>query len=65
MGVITKQRTVDRKSGHDGLSFHERDKAPGLSDHDILVKIRGASLNYRDIVIADVRNLYHVIAEVL
>ena len=61
MGVITKQWTVDRKSGHDGL---ERVKVPELGDHDILVKIRAASLNYRDIVIADVWNLYHVIAEV-
>ena len=64
MDVITKQWTVDRKSGHDGLSFHERVKVPELGDHDILVKIRGASLNYRGVVIADVRNLYHVIAEV-
>jgi NADPH:quinone reductase-like Zn-dependent oxidoreductase len=63
MGVITKQWAVGRKSGHDDLSFHERVKVPELGDHDILAKIRGASLNYRDIVIAGVRNLYHVIAE--
>jgi NADPH:quinone reductase-like Zn-dependent oxidoreductase len=61
VGVITKQWTVDRKSGHDGLSFHERVKVPELGDHNILVKIHGASLNYRGVVIG---NLYHVIAEV-
>jgi NADPH:quinone reductase-like Zn-dependent oxidoreductase len=64
MGVITKQWTVDRKSGHDGLSFRERLKVPELGDHDILVKIRAASSNYRNIVIANMRNLYHIIAEV-
>ena len=64
MGVVTKQWTVDRKSGHEGLSFHERVKVPELGDHDTLAKIRAVFLNHRDIVIADVWNLYHVIAEV-
>jgi NADPH:quinone reductase-like Zn-dependent oxidoreductase len=57
MGITTKQWTVERKKGHDALEFHEQVQIPELGDHDILVKIHAASLNYRDLVIADVRNL--------
>ncbi|RKL42820.1 hypothetical protein BFJ70_g4519 [Fusarium oxysporum] len=42
----------DRKSGIDGFSF-ESASVPHLGDQDVLVKMRGAALNYRDLVIAE------------
>lgn len=45
---------VDDFTGFDGLSFNETAPTPRVGEHDCLVKIEAASLNYRDIMIAKV-----------
>lgn len=40
----------------DGLQTKDA-KVEGLGDHDVLVKLRGASLNYRDLIIPKVSAL--------
>lgn len=47
----TKQWKVEGKSGFDALKFDESAPIPKLGDKDVLVKINGASLNYRDLII--------------
>lgn len=42
------------KNGFDELKYNKEYPVPELSDHDVLVKINGASLNYRDLVIPKV-----------
>lgn len=49
--TTTRQWTVDGKDGFDSLKFHESAKIPEMGDHDVLVKIHAASLNYRDLII--------------
>ncbi len=50
----TKQWTVTGKNGFDSLSFNEKAEIPQLGDHDVLVNIHYASLNYRDLIIPKV-----------
>ncbi|KAF2854072.1 NAD(P)-binding protein [Plenodomus tracheiphilus IPT5] len=46
----TKQWTVEGKSGFDSLKLNESASIPKIGDKDVLVKINGASLNYRDLI---------------
>ncbi|KAH4050120.1 hypothetical protein HBH98_095900 [Parastagonospora nodorum] len=47
----TKQWTVEGQNGFDSLKFNEKAPVPEIGDNDVLVKIHGASLNYRDLII--------------
>ncbi|KZM19402.1 oxidoreductase [Ascochyta rabiei] len=47
----TKQWMIEGKDGFDALKFNEGASVPKVSDKDVLVKINGASLNYRDLII--------------
>ncbi|KAF1928060.1 NAD(P)-binding protein [Didymella exigua CBS 183.55] len=47
----TKQWTIEGKSGFDALKLNESASIPKIGDKDVLVKINGASLNYRDLII--------------
>ncbi|KAH6614009.1 hypothetical protein C7974DRAFT_404268 [Boeremia exigua] len=47
----TRQWKVQGKSGFDALKFEESAPIPKIGDKDVLVKINGASLNYRDLII--------------
>ncbi|OAL54269.1 hypothetical protein IQ07DRAFT_500031 [Pyrenochaeta sp. DS3sAY3a] len=47
----TKQWTVEGTAGFDALTFNENAAIPEVGDKDVLVKIHGASLNYRDLII--------------
>ncbi|KAJ4366073.1 hypothetical protein N0V95_000300 [Ascochyta clinopodiicola] len=47
----TKQWTIEGKDGFDALKLNEGASVPKLGDKDVLVKINGASLNYRDLII--------------
>jgi len=50
-----KQWTVSStEKGFDGLSFGEA-PVPKVGEFDVLVKLQGASLNYRDLIIPKVR----------
>ena len=44
----------DCKNGFEELKYNKEYPVPELTDHDVLVKINGASLNYRDLVIPHV-----------
>jgi len=46
-----RQWNVVGKDGFDSLKFNEKAEVPQLGDKDVLVKIHGASLNYRDLII--------------
>lgn len=46
-----KQWTVVGKNGFDSLKLNEKASLPQLGDHDILVKLHAASLNFRDLAI--------------
>ncbi|KAF3044094.1 hypothetical protein E8E12_009452 [Didymella heteroderae] len=46
-----KQWTIEGQSGFDALKFHDSAPIPKIGDKDVLVKINGASLNYRDLII--------------
>jgi NADPH:quinone reductase-like Zn-dependent oxidoreductase len=48
----TKAWTVEGKGSFDCLKFGKERVLPELSDNEVLVKFHGASLNYRDIMIA-------------
>jgi NADPH:quinone reductase-like Zn-dependent oxidoreductase len=50
----TRQWTVQGQTGFDDLKFNPSAPVPKLGDHDVLVKIRFASLNFRDLVILKV-----------
>ncbi|EEU37003.1 uncharacterized protein NECHADRAFT_52268 [Fusarium vanettenii 77-13-4] len=53
MSRTTRCWTINgRENGIDELSFGSI-PIPRLGDHDVLVRMRGASLNYRDLVIAE------------
>jgi len=52
--TTTAQWTVEGKSGLDSLKFNPNAPLPKLGDHDVLVKFKAASLNYRDLVITKV-----------
>lgn len=47
----TKQWKVEGKTGFDALKLDESAPIPQIGDTDVLVKINGASLNYRDLII--------------
>ncbi|KAJ4986260.1 Zinc-type alcohol dehydrogenase [Stagonosporopsis vannaccii] len=47
----TKQWKVAGKTGFDALKLEESAPIPKIGDKDVLVKINGASLNYRDLII--------------
>lgn len=47
----TKQWRVEGQNGFDSLKFNEQGSIPEVGDKDVLVKIQGASLNYRDLII--------------
>jgi NADPH:quinone reductase-like Zn-dependent oxidoreductase len=44
--------------GFDGLQFQDA-QTPKLGEHDVLVKLHAASLNYRDLAIAKVSAHFH------
>ena len=52
--TTTKQYTLHGTSGFDDIKLEEAAPIPSLGDHDILVKIHGVSLNYRDLIIPKV-----------
>jgi len=52
--TTTRQWTVQGQKGFDDLKFNPNAPVPKLGDHDVLVKIRFASLNFRDLVILKV-----------
>lgn len=45
-----------KDQGFDGLKFEDAAEVPKLGDLDVLVKLHGASLNYRDLLIPKVRH---------
>ncbi|KAL1605516.1 hypothetical protein SLS59_003318 [Nothophoma quercina] len=47
----TKQWTIEGRSGFDALKLNESAPVPKVGDKDVLVKINGSSLNYRDLII--------------
>ncbi|KAL1303532.1 hypothetical protein AAFC00_006906 [Neodothiora populina] len=47
-----KQWKVQGTGSFDNLKFNESASVPRIGDNDVLVKFQGASLNYRDLVIA-------------
>ncbi|KAF2009947.1 alcohol dehydrogenase [Aaosphaeria arxii CBS 175.79] len=49
--TTTRQWTVEGQNGFDSLKFNEKAEIKALGDHDVLVKIHAASLNYRDLII--------------
>ncbi|RFU33059.1 hypothetical protein B7463_g3290, partial [Scytalidium lignicola] len=49
--TTTRQWTVQGQTGFDDLKFSPSAPVPKLGDHDVLVKIHFASLNFRDLVI--------------
>ena len=55
--TTTKQWLVAGKDGFDSLQFVEKAEIPKLGDHDVLVNIHYASLNYRDLIIPQARTL--------
>ncbi|KAF9889331.1 hypothetical protein FE257_007441 [Aspergillus nanangensis] len=48
--TITKQWTITGHNGFDSLKYSEA-PVPELGDNQVLVKLRGASLNFRDLMI--------------
>lgn len=50
----TSQWTVEGQNGFESLQFHDSVPIPSLGDHDVLVNIHYASLNYRDLIIPQV-----------
>lgn len=44
------------EKGFDTLKLEKDVKLPELGDHDCLVQIQAVSLNYRDLIIPQVRN---------
>jgi len=49
--TTTKSWTVEGKTGFDALKFNESASIQEVGDRDVLVKIHGVSLNYRDLII--------------
>ena len=45
---------VEGNSGFDCLKLDKNAQVGKISDHDVLVKIEAASLNYRDLIIPQV-----------
>jgi NADPH:quinone reductase-like Zn-dependent oxidoreductase len=53
---------VQTQTGIDGLVFEEDiPNSDNIGDHDCLIAIEASSLNYRDIMIANVRFAKHLI----
>ncbi|KIY43420.1 NAD(P)-binding protein [Fistulina hepatica ATCC 64428] len=46
-----KQWTIQGTSGFDSLKFDKNAPISGIGDHDVLVRLEAASLNYRDLII--------------
>ena len=51
----TRQWVVEGRNGFDSLKLEDKAAVPKLGDHDVLVNIHYASLNYRDLIIPKVR----------
>jgi NADPH:quinone reductase-like Zn-dependent oxidoreductase len=49
---------VDKENGFDSLNFKEA-PVPKCGENEVLVKLRAASLNYRDLIIPKVRHLIY------
>ena len=47
----TRQWVVEGRNGFDSLKLEDKAAIPKLGDHDVLVNIHYASLNYRDLII--------------
>ncbi|KAH8595875.1 hypothetical protein B0O99DRAFT_511312 [Bisporella sp. PMI_857] len=45
-----RQWTIQSQTGVDGLVFSEAEVPESLGDHEVLIKIHAASLNYRDLM---------------
>jgi hypothetical protein len=54
----TKAWTLHGMNGFDSLIFNEQHPLGELTDHEVLVKIHSASLNYRDLIIPKVSYYY-------
>lgn len=50
----TRAWVLNSQDGPDSLEFKEQFPIPALQDDEILVKLYGASLNHRELVIAKV-----------
>lgn len=58
--VNTAAWKVQTQTGINGLAFEEDIAIPNdIGDHDCLIAIEASSLNYRDIMIANVRSAEH------
>ena len=57
--TTTRQWKVAGKDGFSSLKFTEKAEVPKLGDHDVLVNIHYASLNYRDLIITKVSLPHH------
>ncbi|KAK0105341.1 hypothetical protein ONS95_004279 [Cadophora gregata] len=58
MPTVFKEWRLEGQNGIDNLICGDAEMPTKLNDHDVLVKIYAASLNYRDLVIAkDVKGL--------
>lgn len=42
------------EKGFDELEYQKNVPVPNVGDHDVLVRLRGATLNYRDLIIPKV-----------
>jgi NADPH:quinone reductase-like Zn-dependent oxidoreductase len=51
---------TDDKNGFEGLQLQDA-QTPKVGDNDVLIKVHGASLNYRDLAIARVSDLVPVL----
>ena len=47
---------LNSQIGIEGLNFLEQSPLPPMKENEILVKIHAASLNYRELLIAKVKN---------
>lgn len=50
----TEAWVLENQTGVAGLHLHKDVKLPSLGPHDVLVRIRAASLNFRELVVAQV-----------
>lgn len=49
---------LEGQNGVDSLNKVDNAKIPALGDHDVRVQLHAASLNHRDLAIAEVRTEY-------
>ena len=57
----TDQWVVKGKGGFDDLVLEKDVQIPALGEHDVLVQVQAVSLNYRDLIIPQVRRMAYPI----